>query len=395
MLRATLLLFLFSTLAISQTDPFQGSFAGDQLEIQLRPAADGSYAGQLVFGGQTYPITARRTGQKLDGSFTSQGHQYQLAITPTSDGLRLVSDGAVYKLIRAPNQASVPVRQASSPGRRHRHESGFGLMLPSGWTAQDNPQGTILIPAGVTYDPSRNDNPEVYVAGVHDAVDPAGERQLVQELSSAFLTSGVELTRAGDRQQVAQGGAVYHWEYRTPRYPTTVGLKIYVAAAAARTFVVLGAGEAQRVNSRDLPLREILTSMDFQQPKMPEAGPLADNTPQAQEWLQKLRGKVIKQFSGGGGMSAEKTRFLAADGTYSMKSSSVVSIDVGPYGGAPTASASSIGRNSQTGRWKIRDENGRIFLQIWTGDGQVLMLPITRDSRNWYLNGEKAFAVNP
>jgi hypothetical protein len=65
------------------------------------------------------------------------------------------------------------------------------------------------------------------------------------------------------------------------------------------------------------------------------------------------------------------------------------------WGARPAAGASAIRRESMTGRWKIRDNNGEIFLQIWTNDGQMLLLPITTDDRNWYLTGEKAFAVDP
>ena len=398
--RLALLFLIIATLAFAQSDPFTGSFAGDQLQLQLRRAADGAYSGQLVFGGQTYPVSARPSGAGLAGSFSNQGHQFQFSVTQDSGGLRFITEGTTYRLARpaaAPAPAAAPsgVRPTSAPGRRHRHETGFGMTLPAGWTVKDNPEGAMMIPPGVTFDPNRQDNPEVYIAGRYGQVDPAGEQQLVQELSSAFVQSGVQVSRAGERQPIGQRAAVYYWEYRAPKHPPLLGLRIYVAVSGGRTFVVLGAGEAERVNTRDLPLREMLASMDFQQPKMPEGGALADNTPQAQEWLKKLQGKVIKQFSGGGGMTSERTRFLAADGTYSMRSSSLASIKVGPYGEAPTASASSISRNAQTGRWKIRDNDGQIFLQIWTSDGQTLMLRITRDARNWYLNGEKAFAVDP
>jgi hypothetical protein len=39
--------------------------------------------------------------------------------------------------------------------------------------------------------------------------------------------------------------------------------------------------------------------------------------------------------------------------------------------------------------------DGRIFLQISMNDGKTLTLAITEDSKNWYLDGQKAFAVNP
>jgi hypothetical protein len=156
----------------------------------------------------------------------------------------------------------------------------------------------------------------------------------------------------------------------------------------------MATGEAQRINARDAQWREVAATLDFQAPKMPQGGALADATPLARQWLQKLRGKLIRQFISGG-VVGERRRYLAPDGTYSMQGSSAVVIDVGPYAGAPAASASAISRQSMTGRWKIRDINGEVFLQVWTNDGRTLMLPITTDNKNWYLDGEKAFAVDP
>jgi hypothetical protein len=294
--------------------------------------------------------------------------------------------------------AGVLLGQTPEPGKLHRHESGLGIRVPAGWTTQDNVQGTVLLPPGVKFDPNRQDNPELYAALMHEGFDAAGEQEFVQELSSAFLQSGLTLTRSGEREPFsARGrtGAVYAWEFRHPATGAAYGLKFYLWAQDGRAYVVMATGEAQRINGRDAQLREVAVTLDFQAPKMPQGGPLADATPLAQQWLQKLRGKVIRQFISGGGAVGEKRRYLAPDGAYSMQGGSALAIDVGPYAEAPTASASAISRQSMTGRWKIRDINGEVFLQVWTSDGRSLMLPITTDNRNWYLDGEKAFAVDP
>jgi hypothetical protein len=222
------------------------------------------------------------------------------------------------------------------------------------------------------------------------------------------------MKRSGDRESFqvrARAASSYTWEFRNPQTGKDTAARFYLVPQQSRIFVIVAAGEAQRIYNRDAQMRETAGTMELAAaamatrppaPKQPAVaaapaagGPLADDTPAAQQWLQKLRGKVIKQFIGGGGMTGEKTRYLAPDGTYSMRGNSVVAIDVGPYGGAPTASASSISKQSVTGRWKIRDVNGQIFLQITTNDGNTSMLRITRDNRYWYLNGDKAFAVDP
>jgi hypothetical protein len=153
----------------------------------------------------------------------------------------------------------------------------------------------------------------------------------------------------------------------------------------------MAVGESGKVQSRDAQLRDISGSANFQTPKPAAAGPLADNTPLAQQWLQKLRGKVIYQFfgAGNGGMTSESRRYLAADGTYSMRGNSVISIDV------PGMSASSVDQSGSDGRWRIRDDNGKLYLQVTRRNGDVSLMPITWDQKNWYLNGDKAFADHP
>jgi hypothetical protein len=116
---------------------------------------------------------------------------------------------------------------------------------------------------------------------------------------------------------------------------------------------------------------------------------LADNTPLAQQWLQKLRGKMIRQFYASQGMSSDKRHYLNADGTYSYRRNSMVAIDV------PGASASSIGNNNSAGRWRIRDVGGQVMLEVHYNSGETGQFRITQDARNWYLDGEKAFAVEP
>jgi hypothetical protein len=242
----------------------------------------------------------------------------------------------------------------------HRHETGFGVRAPAGWSAQSSPEGVVMLPPRVTYDPNRPDNPELYIAGMQGDFDASGEGQMIQELSSAFVKSGVSITRSGEREEFAargRTGAIYAWEFKNPQNGVLYGVKFYLTSQDRRAYIVMATGEAARIRPRDAQLREMAATMDYQAPKMPEAGPLADDTPLAQQWLRKLRGKVIKQFIGGGGLSGEKSRYLAPDGTYSMSGNTVIAADVGPYGGAPTASASSISRQSTQGRWKIRDVN--------------------------------------
>lgn len=295
-------------------------------------------------------------------------------------------------------------------GAIHAHESGFSFRLPAGWSVQDNARNSLILPPGVRLDPTRNDNSEAYIVGSFDGYRPADEQQFVGQLSSEFAQGGVTVIRAYREALAARGrqASVYTWEVRDAETRQNQLLRFYLVPDGQRALVIIALGEAARVASRDAELRAAAANLEFRAAKPPApneaikppaagaavkplaAGDaLADNTPAAREWLEKLRGRVIRQFYGGGGTSGEKRRFLAADGTYSMSGNVVTSATV------PGATASGTSRMAGSGRWKIRDVNGQIFLQLVEADGQVHMLPITRDARNWYLDGQKAFAVNP
>jgi hypothetical protein len=86
-------------------------------------------------------------------------------------------------------------------------------------------------------------------------------------------------------------------------------------------------------------------------------------------------------------MSTDRTQFLNADGSYAFSSSSMVSVDVAG------ASGGSYGKDDQRGRWSIVERGGAPYLQILYISGESRLLAITADATNWYLNGEKAFAV--
>jgi hypothetical protein len=45
--------------------------------------------------------------------------------------------------------------------------------------------------------------------------------------------------------------------------------------------------------------------------------------------------------------------------------------------------------------WRIRDLGGDVSLEVRYLSGRVTRMPITENDTNWFLNGEKAFAVDP
>ena len=335
---------------------FVGSFQSAEMQVELQPASNGGYSGTIELQGQKLPLTARERGGELAGSFQTGGKSFPFTATLTGSKLQLVSEGHAYILTRA--------------GGIHRATNGFALSLPSGWASAETDDATRLLPPGAGAD-------EGYFATSKDGYEVADEPAFVRQMSQGFNQSGGVVRKAGEREAFANGTA-YHWEVSDPKTGQLGAFSLYIVPAGTRAHVVLAVGPAEKVRTNKAALTQVVQSIRDQ------AAPIS-NSP----WDQKLRGKVIRQFSAFQGMSSEKKHTLGADGSYSYWSSSMVSIDV------PGASGGSFGNNTQKGRWKIVDNGGRAFLEVVYNSGQTRTFALTKDATNWYLNGEKAFAVEP
>jgi hypothetical protein len=385
--KVLVLLFGLSALAFPQgrTDPNTGTFSNQDLRVELRSAAMFKYTGTMTVQGQTFPLQGTLSPRGLAGSFTANGQAFAFTAVVEGNSMRLVSDGTEYQLTRQGAAAPVPLGVGNAAaGPAHEHPRGFRLRPAAGWRAQNNAQGVILTPPNAAAN-----NQEVYVAAVQDGYSAAEEANAVQQISQQFLQNGGQAGRAAVRESFA-GGASYYWEAHDPNSGQMAGLKIYFAPAGNRAHMIVAIGQAAFLRQRDNDVRAMLATFQADAPKpIAAGGPLADNTPLAQQWLQKLRGRMILQMHSYQGMSSKKRHYMNADGTYAFRSNSMVSVDVGG------ASGLSTGRGDQRGRWRIRDIGGTVFLQIQYDDGDTGEYRITQDARNWYLNGEKAFVTDP
>jgi hypothetical protein len=376
MSKITLLLTVVAAFAQGGFDPYQGLFAGKDLRLELR-AEGGAYAGRIEVQGQAFPVTGRVVNGQLAAGFVSGGNRFAFQATVQNNTMRLVSDGTEYVLIRQGGANPLAARGAAA----HVHPKGFSVQPAAGWTARDNEQGVLLAPAGAADD-------EVYVAALQDGYSQAEEAKTVRELSQAFLQNVRDIRRNGERQAIGNGAA-YYWEMVDPQTGKVAGLKIYFVPRGTQANVIVAFGAAQRIQPRDQDLRQMLASMQTAAAQPMAAGALADSTAAAQQWLAKLKGKMIRQFHTYQGMSSDKRHYLNADGTYRFVSSSMVSVDVSG------ASGLSTGSNGEQGRWSIGEVGGQVYLKIQYRDGRTGQYRLTRDDRNWYMNGEKAFAVEP
>jgi hypothetical protein len=410
---------------LGQIDPWPGLFQSEEMQVTIQAAGVG-YSGSIVLDGESYPLTARADGNRLTGTFQARGRVFRFTAELDGNALRLVSDGQEYNLYRRARGGSFfgggsraegstlggaePRRSQDTPvvsrpapvataatARMHRSSLGLAAGIPAGWTASDSEGGILMLPPGVNYNPARQDNPEIYMLLSQDGYTPGEEATYARQLSQAFLQGGARLKRAGERETIAAGRRQwirYSWEFNNPSDGRDYALDAWITSEGSRAFLLMAVGHLARVRSREAELRTIAASTSFSAPRVTAGGPLADNTPEAQWWLNKLRGKVVRQFfsaggGSGGSMTSETFRYLNADGTYSLRRESATSIYV------PGASAGGTSRDSAQGRWRIKDAGGQCYLFIQLSNGETQMLRLTRDERYWYLDGEKAFAVDP
>ncbi|MDX2151182.1 MAG: hypothetical protein SFV54_10640 [Bryobacteraceae bacterium] len=237
----------------------------------------------------------------------------------------------------------------------HKHESGLSIRIPADWTVESQPQGLLLKPPGAVFDPRRQDNAEVYIVASEPGYDAEQEREFVASLGSGFLQSGVPLTRSGERASFP-AGASYTWEFRHPSTGKLFAVRVYVRPEPPRAHVILAMGDAARLASRDEEVKTFLAGLKFEAPKKNTT--LADDSPLAQMWLERLRGKTL---------AGRPIRHLGEDGALTL-------------GANPAIAA-------PAGKWRIRVQDNFAFLEITDTAGAVKLLSLSQDARGILLDG--------
>jgi hypothetical protein len=109
-----ILLMLCHLAAPALADDFSGKYQGDNLALQM--SADGdAYSGNIQLGQQQFPLKAHEDGDHLQGSFSSQGHDFEFTATKQADGLSLVSGGVTYNLKKVSAPANPLATGSANP----------------------------------------------------------------------------------------------------------------------------------------------------------------------------------------------------------------------------------------------------------------------------------------
>ena len=388
-----------------QTDPLAGNWRNDEVRVTLKAAsAIGTYGGSLEFGGKTYPVSSRSNpaGNSISGDFMTDGGKFQFSARLDAGRLRFVTDGTEYVLTRegttnplAKNQAdpqpSASTTPLASAGARHRHANGLSLAAPAGWNFQDSPQGVILLPPGVTFDPKQID--ELYVAASQPG--SATNPKFAEELQHGLGQQGGRLNQSSI-QLGGRPAIVYSGQMRHPEQNLMMGIKIYLVQDGPNVNSVIGIGTVDRVERNDPGLRQVAGTISFQAPPRPQAPPLSpagavsDGSSLAGQWIQKLRGQKLQQLTTGNYDAGRSVWILEADGAFNYSSS---------YSGAVYALGggnASLGRTANgEGRWRILSRSGAAILELKFSSGEQQEFNLTANGSQTFMNGKRTYVTDP
>jgi hypothetical protein len=389
----------------AQSDPLGGAWKSAELRLTLKPGSQaGTYGGSLEFDGKTYPIFGRSNAasSSLSGEFTADGASFPFTARIDAARLRFVTDGTEYLLAReasdypmARNQSYAAQAAATpaigSPAARHRHPGGLSLTPPAGWKVQDGPQGVVLLPPGVTFDPKRLD--ELYVATSQpgSATDP----KFAEELSQGLGQQGGRLNQS-TIQIAGRQAVVYSGQAKHPEQNLMMGIKIYLLQDGPNVNAVLGIGAVDRVEGNDAGLRQVAGSLSFQAaaapqaPPLPPAGALSDGSSVTVPWVQKLRGQKLQQITTGNYDAGRSVWILKADGAFTYSSN---------YSGAvyaPGGANASVGRLAKgDGRWRIVSRGGGAVLELKFSNGEQREYNLTANGSQTFMNGRRTYVTDP
>lgn len=268
------------------------------------------------------------------------------------------------------------------------------LKVPAGWNAAAKEGGVLLTPPG--FDPANAS--EIYVATSRPGYATPEDPALAAELAAENV-NGAPLRRATFAAG-ARPGVLYFWDFSHPQRGIPMTVRAYVTTSRNHALVLVALGTRESVTGRDAELRALAASLELAGTPPPAATPgaLHDNSAAGREWAARLAGKNLTQMSsyassGGGGMSSRKDLTLHPSGRYQYRSESSVSMDVGPYASAPTASAMSASRDANQGHWRVITQQGRPVLELRSDRGETFQQLLEFVDGKTFLNGTRTFVT--
>lgn len=366
-------------LAQPAADPWARRFTGEDIALELKGSARDGYHGQLVFGGTTYPVTAKADGNQLSGSFVVGAQAFEFAASLDGDALQLTSGGTDYALkgeplaAAAPAAPANPLAKAPAPraltgvakpsGNTWKHPRGwFTFEMPEGWSvAREAEEGILLNPG---FGPQ--DSLDALIFLTYGRLD-ADEKnvpidELLQkgedEIRGQLEQQGIQVGRAdGKPEKVSVGevpGAIQTWSGRAQ---SGVDVEVWTGALVKRDYylavmAVLVGGKGDRF------LPEIKRVFQTLRPTPPEPNP---------ELAAALAGREFSHIETMRDSGAFTTIYeLRAGGR--VRKQMLVSGTLGGSGGTGIG-----GSSDETGTWEVVGDEVFLYFADGQSSGQVVM----------------------
>lgn len=389
------------------TSPFAGKFVGDTLTAEFKLDADGkTLTGTITHGGATYSASAKEQGDRIVGTFITQGKELAFVATLRDKTLSLESGGATHVMTRHveappanPLAATQETPTRTEPGQAppadaigiaklemqtYKHAVGFTFEHPKGWEVKEG-EGNLLVMVPSDARKDEQGRPlELLMIGSDDAsgINDLSDPQVMQYFDQQFAQMFPDFRRVGgtDKLQTLLGdGIVLSYEGKTPTGLDGKGAA-YATLHRGSGIMLIHLGEKGAVVKRKGVARRIFSSFGWIQ------GQIDNNL--VGTWRRSESDSSSIDSRGYIGGTTTKTWVFASDGTvaygigtaiYGHSAGSGYQISVDPrQKGSVSKGTWSVSQTTLTVLW---DEGGtstyeyKVFPHVENQTGLKLVQP--------------------
>ncbi len=360
----TVLLFSIAANAQMNADPagkYENKLLG--LQVVLQKNSSGLYEGTISLLQESYKAVAQWMDGRLTGQYQYQGANIPFVIAQLDGKYYIESEGMSYELSKI-GSSKQPVGSSSSNAmgalpavsantsagsRKTDPYGGYSFVVPQGWQCEEEKGSFVLSKPGTAWrigiGPHNYSNRN---AALQEAIamQPIQDQQsgtYLQPRAEAIGNEAIRLKLSGQSQG-------------SPLTIETLNVFSQHGGGASLVAVMQGQDDPDAFPI----LKSIASTLQFS---------VAQQSPQAKTWDQKLRGKQLLYLNTQGGGSDKVTVNLYADGRFEYSSSS-------NYMSGGSSVFTYADKNGGRGTWKIVQRGQQVVLLIFYENGSTEEYPL-------------------
>ena len=189
------------------------------------------------------------------------GHRRLAAALPVFVVLTSCGSGSSSDASGATGSGSTPAETATPA--RYRSDAGVVFRVPGDWSVHTAGRNAAIVPPGVSFDPRRSDNSEVYlVIGTEDDTD-LDAPELVTALETLLAADNLIPQGPAQKDTIDAGGRpARRFTWRGPAVPAgTLALHAYLVRDERSIVMLIAAAESGAMSRRDAALRDVAASL--------------------------------------------------------------------------------------------------------------------------------------